>query len=69
MVWRSVSRPLSEFPLSATDDELLNKVAGNPIHVFKMIIRINRDLEDILEAMETDRPDGKATALAQFESY
>jgi hypothetical protein len=58
-VERTLGRPISDFDEQSQDDLLLNKVAGNPIHAFKMVYRMKHLFEDqILKHLKVDWPKG-----------
>ena len=56
---RLLSRPLEEYLPSASEDELLHKIASNPIHAFKLIYRLRRCfMGKVLPMIRTKWPKG-----------
>ena len=55
----SLEEPPDKFTLMAIEDDLLDKVVANPLHVFKMIYRLRKSLVDkIIPMIEAQGPEG-----------
>lgn len=48
-----VGVPLTSIDRDNFDDDLLHKVAGNPLHVFKFMLRATKDLNLIVKELST----------------
>ena len=60
----SLEEPPDTFALMAIEDDLLDKVVANPLHVFKMIYRLRKSLVDkIIPMIEALGPEGRITYL------
>ena len=55
----NLEEPPDKFALMAIEDDLLEKVVANPLHVFKMIYRSRKILVDtIIPLIEAQGPEG-----------
>ena len=55
----NLEEPPDKFALMAIEDDLLEKVVANPLHVFKMIYRSRKILVDtIMPMIEAQGPEG-----------
>ena len=56
----SLEEPPDKFVLMAIEDELLDKIVANPLHVFKLIYRSRKSLVDkIMPLIEAKGPKEK----------
>ena len=66
MVEKSLSKPLSNFTKHPEEDELLTRVVGNPIHIFKLTFRTVVMLELLLENIHDE--EGMMKRLGQTKN-
>ena len=52
IVEQEIGGPVSDVDPDSYDDNLLNLVAGDPLHMFKFTNRVARELPDIVESLE-----------------